>query len=210
MRTIKPIGILLIILFFISACGGSFNRPGDDQSGNVSPKKKGRFDPLSLPQDKRIIPEDYPIIAAVDSQIVDDTTYFASTDDSSSIIPANPYETFRIQLYTSKSYGPAITEQKIAAEVFDQVVFLDYEVPYYKVRCGDFPNTEEAEKYLPAAIEAGYRNAWVVKVAKNVHNLKDLYEDEEIRPLIDTLIDTTDSLLFEPENSNDQPEYPEN
>ncbi|MEW5923549.1 MAG: SPOR domain-containing protein [Candidatus Zixiibacteriota bacterium] len=180
-------GILIIVLLMAAAgCRGTFDRPDetrpkDDGEGLAIPQ-----DPMSLPSDYDVVPEKYPIMASVD----DSSTGAISKDSSGKAAPgdslAGLLEVYRIQLFTSNTYGPAAREAGIAREVFDREVRLDYEVPYYKVRIGDFAYREDAESYLPAAIEAGYSNAWVVKVTINVQNVEETY-DEDIPPLTDSL-----------------------
>ena len=84
---------------------------------------------------------------------------------------------------------------------------MDYEVPYYKIRVGNFASREEAENYLPAAREAGYKTAWVVRAYVNVNTVEDLYDgyDEEIfKPL-----DSAELMEFEYEAENDSINYQE-
>ena len=66
---------------------------------------------------------------------------------------------------------------QIAEEIFDHPIFLDYEVPYYKVRVGSFRDKESAEVYQLRAKSAGYNNAWVVMVTVNINKAENLYED---------------------------------
>jgi hypothetical protein len=197
--------IYFIFSLFVVGCGGTFKRPGEKEpmeSPEVRPKE---FDPLGLPQDSEIIPINYPLDKTSDSAVVYDSSSIRLTADPSVSIGGTS-EAYRIQLFTSKTYGDAARELKIATEVFDRQIFLDYEVPYYKVRWGDFASREEADEYLQAAIEAGYRTAWVVKINIGVQNIEDVYEDEDIPPLID-IPDTSQTV---PEQYDDRPEYPEN
>lgn len=69
---------------------------------------------------------------------------------------------FRIHLLTSTLIGQARSAEQVAAELFDQPVRLDYEVPYYKVRVGEFSLRAEAEAYLATVKKMGYDEAWVV------------------------------------------------
>jgi len=78
-------------------------------------------------------------------------------------------------------------------------------VPYYKLRVGDFPDREAAEKYVPAAVEAGYKNAWVVKVNVGMRRLEGIYDNADIVPYNDSPgVMNTDST----ENVNDTTQYP--
>ena len=152
---------------------------------------------MGLPSDADVIPEKYPLLAAIDTSEAAGNS-FAGVPDKVNDSLIGQFETFRIQLYSSNTYGPATREMGIAREVFDQTVHLDYEVPYYKVRVGDFADREGAEAYLPAAIEAGYSNAWIVKVTINVQDIEESY-DEDIPPLMDSLEVYPDSMELENE-----------
>ena len=197
---------LLCILFLplVNGCSSLHKDSGDEEIIEPQKKQKDAVNPLSIPEDFEIIPEKYPLVAIIDTTMDSGSDNINIIDDFSATISGS-YETYRIQLFTSKTYGPASRERKIAMEVFDKDIYLDYEVPYYKVRVGNFSILKEAEAYLPAAIEAGYKNAWMVKVTVNVQKLEELY-DENIPPLIDP----ADTGAIIPEQIYDSPEYPEN
>jgi hypothetical protein len=169
-RTAAGLALLSIILLGVSSgCGGTFHRPVEKEISRQSLPASFPY-PLSLDGDTLNIPAHYPLFAG------DDTTFgqeYALVDRSGSRsgIRADSYESYRIQLYTSKLYGPAAKELNIAREVFDQKVWMDYEVPYYKVRVGDFSSRDEAEKYLSTVRDAGYESAWVVRVNVNIKTL---------------------------------------
>jgi hypothetical protein len=185
-------------------CGLMTKDSTDEEAAETQEKQKDDVNPLSMFEDFEIVPEKYPLIALIDTTMNTGGDDINLINDSAKTI-TGMYETYRIQLFTSKTYGPAAREREIATEVFDKDIYLDYEVPYYKVRAGDFYTSTEAEVYLPAAVEAGYKNAWVVKVTINVQKLEELY-DENIPPLIDP----ADTGAIIPEQIYDSPEYPEN
>ncbi len=75
------------------------------------------------------------------------------------------YDTYRIQLYNSRVYAEAALERSVATEIFDYTVTLDYEVPYFKIRLGDFADSKVAEVYLKDYVKpAGYPDSWVARV----------------------------------------------
>ena len=86
------------------------------------------------------------------------------------------HQTYRVQLFTSKLYERAHHERLVAQEIFDRPVFLDYEVPYFKVRVGGFADRDDAEQYQQRARAVGYTNAWVVMVNVDVEALTPLYD----------------------------------
>ncbi|RKX21555.1 MAG: hypothetical protein DRP51_04035 [Candidatus Zixiibacteriota bacterium] len=201
--------IVPILIFIILNCRGTFAPPegGEERPEPASKETKSRFKPLSQPEDFVIIPRVVSFEPADDStQHRDGDTPIAITDIDSTGQAGD--RVYRIQLFTSKEYGPAIREKNIAVEVFDRPVTMDYEVPYYKIRVGNFSTREEAEKYLPAAREAGYKTAWVVRAYVNVKTLEDVYDgyDEEIfKPF-----DSTEQLNMEYEADENSLDYQEN
>jgi hypothetical protein len=80
----------------------------------------------------------------------------------------------------------------IAEEIFNLPLYLDYEVPYYKLRVGDFSVREEAENMLPEIKAIGYRNAWVARVLLRVRDVPDYDMTEE--PILPTPAE--DSTMF--------------
>jgi len=136
----------------------------------------------------------YPVSVAMaadagDSLIQPRESDFDAFDSSSSEI--NPREVYRIQIFTSRLYNEANQELALAEEIFNLPVHLDYEVPYYKLRVGDFTERNEAEDMLPEIRAIGYRDAWVARVIKKIREVP-LYEmlDEPILPF--------DSVEFSP------------
>jgi len=199
------VAIIISLAQFLmtGGCRGTFERPDESRPEEKRDTGDSSFDPMGLPSDSDIIPEKYPLLTMADTAAnAKDTLNDVSSKTVDSLLEY--YETYRIQLYSSNTYGPASREMGIAREVFDQAVHLDYEVPYYKVRVGDFADRKEAEEYLPAAIEAGYSNAWIVKVTINVQEVEKSY-DEDIPPLIDSLEVYPDNR----ESEDEQSQYPE-
>jgi len=179
---------LIPLVLIVVGCGGTFQPPAEKEEAPQSEKeiqkrKEFKYEPLGLKSDQVIVPEQYAL-AVIEDSLAGDISSVA--EDDSLEFPTGAYESYRIQLFTSKEYGPAFREMSIAREVFDKKVWFDYEVPYYKVRVGDFKSRTNAERYLPAAREAGYNTAWVVKVNTNVKTLEDIYENE-LPPVIDSL-----------------------
>lgn len=144
------------------------------------------FDPLELPSDREIIPAKYPragkisgrqaLVSAesgedgVDSALVDLENFTREVDTLNN-------QTFRVQVFTSKLYQEARATARTAEEIFDQPVYVDYQVPNFKVRVGDFANRDDAESYAQRAKAAGYTGAWVVMVNIDVREAAPLYDD---------------------------------
>jgi len=140
------------------------------------------FTPFEFASDDEIIPAKYPR----DGRIVGHTDFVlpdSLAGDSSMVLVDVPDEidtvynqVFKVQLFTSKVYGEARHAVKVAEEIFDRPVSIDYEVPYYKVRVGQFSDRDEAERYAQRAKGAGYSLVWVVVVNVNVKEAAPLYQ----------------------------------
>ena len=142
------------------------------------------YDPLELPRDREIIPEAYPRSGVISGgnmiveagPLEDDSTYGQIKEIPQAIDTLNN-QVYRVQLFTSQYYSEAKQAQAVAEEIFDQPVFVDYEVPYFKVRVGNFASRFDAEGYQQKTREVGYTNAWVVVVNLNIKESAPLYED---------------------------------
>jgi len=143
-----------------------------------------RFDPLGLPRDLEAAPRESPRTGSIGgvARFVDSDTTGQSAAAGSGALTDIAYDTlvhqaFRVQVFTSKAYGEARRTHRVAEEIFDQPVYTDYEVPYYKVRVGSFAERDKAEEYLQRVRAAGYREAWVVLVTTGVRETAPLYPD---------------------------------
>jgi len=142
-------------------------------------------DPLGLPADFELITAKAPQSGAIGGNPVpvSDTSARAGIGKSTLV--------FRVQIYTTQGFGDARKASLVAQEIFDQAVHIDYEVPNFKVRVGDFPVREDANGYRQLAQAMGYTNAWVVPVTVGISEAPSLY-DSLLRPQKDTST-TTDS-----------------
>jgi hypothetical protein len=177
--------LVLVLFGLVLGCSG----PG--RSGNEAPTStdeeyvdKRGFDPLELPRDREIVPLKYPKTGSIHGSgaLVDaaedptDNEYYIADSLPVAIDTLNS-QVFRVQLFTSKQFGQARKAVVVAEEIFDQPVYLDYEVPYYKVRVGNFADRDDAEEYRPKVQTAGYKNAWVVVVNLGVKEAAPVYDD---------------------------------
>lgn len=127
------------------------------------------FDPLGLTAERAIVPQLYRDSFAVSDAFASDDLSGADGADAEavglSLDSAEAYDTYRIQLFNSRAFTEASLERRIAQEIFDYTVTLDYEVPYFKVRLGDFADFKDAELYLRDFVKpAGYPESWVARV----------------------------------------------
>jgi len=175
---------ILITVLLISGC----TRPAEPAGTEVvehpdDPNADARgFDPLELPADRVVIPAEHPQTAPIttgahftEAGSTPVPTSFSSEAHSKPEMDSRDGQVFRVQVFTDKVYGEARRAMTVAKEIFDHEVYLDYEVPYYKVRVGGFTSRSEAEDYQMRAKAAGYREAWVVAVNVSVKEPTPLY-----------------------------------
>ena len=197
MKKIKNICSLLFtaLLLFMVLTGckkqGSAGQVPEEKTQSETPVDKLNL--LELPQDKTIVPLEYPKTGEITGEITltdeltdDDSLYTSVTDIPDEIDSLNS-QAYRVQLFSSKVYGESREAKKVADEIFDRPVFMDYEVPYYKIRVGNFSDRDKADEYALRAKSAGYTNAWVVAVIVNPNITSPMYDDLPIQQFPDSL-----------------------
>jgi len=75
---------------------------------------------------------------------------------------------FRVQIFASSTEKGAQKVAQDAKSAFTEAVYVDYEVPYYKVRIGDCLTRGEARELRKRAIQLGYRGAFIVETEINL------------------------------------------
>ena len=165
-------------------------RPGDEtgnkpDAGWQDPRG---FDPLELPQDSENVPARHPrtdpiigrqaIVEVEDTPAAGDST--TALPPGTTVMDSSNSQAYRVQLLSSRVYKEARDGARVAEEIFDQPVYVDYEVPNYKVRVGNFADRPAAEDYLQRARAAGYANAWVAVVNLRVREVAPLYEQPPV------------------------------
>jgi hypothetical protein len=148
---------------------------GETPSGPV-------FDPLATPADREVVPDIYPLHAGAKPQPPAASQPSAADSVATAAVPL---EVFRVQIFTTRLYAEAARERALASEIFNLPVYLDYEVPYYKLRVGDFPAREEAEGILREVQTIGYPNPWVARVMRRVQEMP--ADDEAGEPILPEL-----------------------
>lgn len=192
--------VLSLVLIALLGCTPATKKTVVPQEEKIE-KNENSFNPLELAADKTIVPKEYPTESDISGKNVLITSDQKVTDSLVQEYESIPGEidtlnsqSFRIQLFSSKVYGEARKAMVVAKEIFDRPLFMDYEVPYYKIRVGDFPNRDQAEDYLMRVRSTGYSNAWVVIVNVNQKELSPMYEGEDIDLLIEDSLEVVDSL----------------
>ena len=194
MRNSVTICSCIALLQFSVMLQNCTRRPeaGEEAKADVPPVSDPRgFDPLELPRDREIVPAEYPqkgdIVGRrvpVDSKLshLAQDSVLPDYEGFAQVIDTLNRQAFRVQIFTSKLYGEAREAAGVAEEIFDQPLFIDYDVPNFKLRVGNFENRDKAESYRQKVRAVGYTNAWVVMVNVGVKEAAPLYDD-----LIDVL-----------------------
>jgi hypothetical protein len=103
----------------------------------------------------------------------DDRPQNEIADTVADFTPAKPGEQaqgFRVQIYSSSSIDSAKALKAMGERDFpNELFYLVYDPPKYKVRAGNFPNRFEADRFVRQLAERGYREGWVVpdRILKN-------------------------------------------
>ena len=183
--------VVIIILGLLAvSCGLRRTGPGGTEEEGLS--STPIFDPLATPKDREVVPEVYPVAISGVSHPGDS---LARPDDMSARpfdaeAAASPGEVYRVQIFTSRLYSEAVREKQLAEEIFNLPLYLDYEVPYYKLRAGDYATRDEAENMLAEIRSIGYREAWVARVVLKIKPAPGFkLSDDPILP-----VDLSDSL----------------
>ncbi|MCK4573227.1 MAG: SPOR domain-containing protein [candidate division Zixibacteria bacterium] len=173
----------MMLLFIACRGGGEVAQEIPEKPTETTVDERG-YDPLELPGDKEIVPLAHPRSGDITGRTALVETAPSVADSGAGVIANVPEaadtlnsQAYRIQIFAGKLYGEARHELAIAEEIFDRPVFVDYEVPYFKVRVGNFAEREQAEEYQQRARAAGYTNAWVVMVNIAVKETAPLYEE---------------------------------
>lgn len=175
--------LVVALLAILTACIRPPSESGTvPETGAEVSSGSESFDPLGLPRDREVVPAKYPrtgtivgrpVTEAVLGQAQDSLRY-GGEEGARRIDSANS-QVYRVQIFTGLVHGEARQIARVAEEIFDQPVYVDYEVPNYKVRVGNWANRDEAERYRQKAKTVGYGNAWVVMVGVNVREAELLY-----------------------------------
>ena len=188
--------VVCLAALLLSACGPRrgaappSEEPSETATGSV-------FDPLASSEDRMVVPETYPVQPAAaddpgDSLAVPLDIPYGTYD---SLMSADsPAEVYRVQIFTSRLYTEAGRERVLAEEIFNLPIYLDYEVPYYKLRVGDFITRDEAENMLSEIKAIGYRHAWVARVILRTREIPE--PDAADEPILPESAETAADTIF--------------
>jgi hypothetical protein len=180
MKMSRHRNIYKIAAIALALAGGVEAAPKSTAPKTVAPKTVAPapsttvrgIDPLSLSADQTLITTIAPQIGPIGAKL-------ASGSGVKSLL------IFRVQILTAQGFGEARKAALVAEEIFDQAVHIDYEIPNFKVRVGDFNDRAAADTYRRTAQQLGYTNCWVIPVTIGI---------AEASPLYDSLVAPVDSV----------------
>ncbi len=160
--------MLLAIFLFLNGCSANVSRFKTVKDKRTDAEH--RFDPLSFPGDAAVI-TGQKTLSDRQSQLEQPATQFTqqeiSPSDSMAVTQRDSLLVlFRVQVFASKSLDEA---QQFAWDIealFPEGVFVEYQVPYYKVRVGEFSNPQEGEEFLEHVKQLGFKKAWLTRVIR--------------------------------------------
>jgi hypothetical protein len=160
--------ILCLAAAFLIACGPAIPRSSVQRDSRTG--AEDRFDPLGFPGDDAVITGNYraastiPVSDSGSSVNQPNAVTIDSLASNNTGQPAQSLEVFRVQVFASKSFDEAEQFAANIKSLFPEGVFVEYQMPYYKVRVGEFITPEEGESFLDEVKQLGFKNAWLVRV----------------------------------------------
>jgi|Deesub1362B_J571_1020462.scaffolds.fasta_scaffold05998_4 cell division septation protein DedD len=158
------LGFAALAMGYMLSCAGLRPSPKEPaKEGEKKPVLIEDLDPVELGDLNFTIPP---------KTVAEEDTVSIGAEESGTATPKLPSSKprirkvpgFRIQIAAVTSQEDAAEIQKQAMLQFEDVnVYLVFEPPYYKIRVGDFERRHDAEEFQRKAIEAGYRDAWIVR-----------------------------------------------
>ena len=163
-----PLFFTFLLSVTLTACGSSKSsvsgKPGSESGSREATPYDESFDPETL--------NDHWII---EPRVAKTQPYTAQAEEPVKADPGpKPREQvvlgYRVQVKATTDYYKAIEVLDDAQTKFAELIYLDYEPPYYKIRLGNFTAKEEAEEYKGFAQQMGYGDAWVVQTKVVIRN----------------------------------------
>jgi len=197
LRNFSRIAALLFLVGVLSV--PCFGAPRKGKGGKTLAERG--FDPLELPADTRIVPKRISPSSLSAAGYSTSPITGARPDSAAPVADSVSGQIFRVQIFTSNLFGEARRAASVAEEIFDQPVYLDYDVPYFKIRVGDFARRRDAEDYQRKVTTAGYPTALVVVANPFVRQAPPLY-DSLAAPLPPDTSAIKDSTLIKKDTPN--------
>lgn len=150
--------IYFCLLVWLSLTGCKASKEINGNNSNNTIKKD-----FIYKYERTFNPSEYDLDVSIVKRIENDQRL--DSEIKSLLIPAIP-ETisgFRIQLFFTQEIEEANKlKDSIEQQLSDVWSYVVYDLPYYKVRVGDFVDRSSANVMLRKILSIGYKDAWIV------------------------------------------------
>jgi hypothetical protein len=154
-RTLYLTTLLLTGIFFLSGCSSRkvVREDAEARAAEELNEFEKSFDPAEY-NTPFILEQDTPAQPGTEQREFPDYEHPEEQDF---------IQGFRIQLYSSTDVEAAQEVYNFADSLFtDQWIYVVYEVPFYKIRVGDFQTRPQANRIITEVLRRGFRDAWIV------------------------------------------------
>jgi hypothetical protein len=152
--------IVFIAVLVLAGCGGSTNAT-KESPGRTVPRDEDlqtyekEFRPSDHEPDVREGGE-ANVLPPLPGKIGPRTDSAVASDEE--LVPG-----FRVQIFATADIDAAQQRKAEAENLFpDEVFYMQYDPPVYKIRGGNFKQRYEADRFARLAIDRGYPESWVV------------------------------------------------
>ena len=83
-------------------------------------------------------------------------------DYSDSLSAGNLVQGYRIQVMISENQEDLVLAKEKLESVIKEKIYIQFELPNYKLRIGNFSSRKKAELYRTKIVRLGYRSSWVI------------------------------------------------
>ncbi|HMD13182.1 MAG TPA: SPOR domain-containing protein [Bacteroidota bacterium] len=150
-------------VFIAWGCSGSKETSGKETSGHTMREFLAEYEPTFNPSDYD------PDITVLKQREEDRHNALVASAVVSTALPET-IPGFRVQvLFTQEIDEANRTRDSLSSVLPDDWIYIVYDVPYYKVRVGNFADRPSANQILKKLTTLGYTDAWIVpdNVIKN-------------------------------------------
>ena len=85
-------------------------------------------------------------------------------DYSDSLSAGNLVQGYRIQVMISENQEDLVLAKEKLENVIKEKIYIQFELPNYKLRIGNFSSRKKAELYRTKIVRLGYRSSWVIPI----------------------------------------------
>lgn len=159
----RSLVIISVAIFLIVSCSSLRFHPAKQKVADPRTKGEESFDPLDFEEDKEIVTQrEYQ---RTETQGEEEKSQFYPEYESPEKAKYEYKTVYRVQVYASKIPSQAEAFADSVEAIFgSEKIYVEYQVPYYRVRVDECASFDEAEELLSRLKKIGFKQAWVVKV----------------------------------------------